>query len=54
MLERARQYSKAQVKYSEASSLLEIARDIERGQSAAISTLQPNVNGEFDRHDFGF
>lgn len=54
MLERARQYGKAQVKYSEASSLLEIARDIERGQSAAISTLQPNVNGEYDRHDFGF
>jgi len=54
LLERSRQYAKAQVKYSEASSLLDIARDIERGQSAAVSILQPTVIGDYDRVDFGF
>jgi len=54
LLERSRQYAKAQVKYAEASSLLDIARDIERGQSAAVSILQPTVIGDYDRVDFGF
>jgi len=54
MLERGRQFAKAQIKFQEASSLLTVTRDIERGQSAAVSVLQPNTLGDFDRSDFGF
>lgn len=54
MLERSRQFGKAQIKFSEASSLLEIVRDLERGQSSAVSVLQPNPDGAYTRDDFGF
>lgn len=54
MLERSRQFGKAQVKYGEASSLLDVVRDLERGQSSAVSVLQPNPDGSHTRDDFGF
>lgn len=54
MLERQRQFGKAQVKFGEASSLLDVVRDLERGQSSAVSILQPNPDGAYTRDDFGF
>ena len=54
MLERGRQFGKAQIKYGEASSLLDVVRDLERGQSGAVSVLQPSPDGAHDRDDFIF
>ena len=54
MLERARQYSKAQVKYSEGTQMVQLAQDVERGQSAAVSALHPGSYGDYTRNDFGF
>lgn len=41
MLERARQYSKAQSKYAEASAQVQIMKDIEKGQQQSVSTIMP-------------
>lgn len=54
MLERGRQYGKAQIKYSEGTQMVQLAQDVERGQSAAVSVLHPNSSGEYTRDDFGF
>lgn len=45
MLERARQYGKAQAKYTEAAAHLGIMRDIERGQQQAVSRIIPLEEG---------
>lgn len=48
MLERARQYGKAQAKYTEAASLIQVMKDIEKGQQQSISTITPLEEGYFD------
>lgn len=45
MLERARQYGKAQAKYTEASAQLQVMRDIEKGQQQSISSIVPMEEG---------
>lgn len=47
MLERARQYQKAQSKYAEAGAHLAIMRDIEKGQQQSISAIVPMEEGYF-------
>jgi len=49
MLERSRQYSKAQIKFTEAASQIQIMRDMEKGQRQSISRIIPYV---YDKHDF--
>lgn len=48
MLERARQYGKAQAKFTEAASHIQIMRDMERGQKQAIGRIIPHV---YDDHN---
>lgn len=45
MLERSRQYGKAQAKYAEAAAAVEIMRDLERGQQQMISQIIPMEEG---------
>lgn len=45
MLERARQYGKAQAKYAEAAAAVQIMRDVERGQQTVISRIIPMDEG---------
>lgn len=45
MLERARQYAKAQSKYAEASAQIQIMRDIEKGQQQSVSRIVPMEEG---------
>lgn len=45
MLERARQYGKAQAKFTEAAAHLQVMRDIERGQQQLNSQIVPLVEG---------
>jgi hypothetical protein len=52
MLERQRQYAKAQLKAQEAAALLAIMRDGEKNQSARITRIIPYV--EADAFDVGF
>jgi len=49
MLERSRQYSKAQIKFTEAASQIQIMRDMEKGQRQSISRIIPYV---YDQYDF--
>jgi len=49
MLERSRQYGKAQVKFTEAASHIQIMRDMEKGQRQSISRIIPYV---YDKYDF--
>jgi len=49
MLERSRQYSKAQVKFTEAASHIQIMRDMEKGQMQSTSRIIPYV---YDMHSF--
>ena len=57
MLERARQYSKAQIKYQEAASQVQIMKDFENGQRQSISRIIPYAYDDYDFHgsvaDFG-
>ena len=57
MLERARQYSKAQIKYQEAASQVQIMKDLENGQRQSISRIIPYTYNDYDFHgsvgDFG-
>ena len=57
MLERARQYSKAQIKYQEAASQVQIMKDLENGQRQSISRIIPYTYDDYDFHgsvaDFG-
>jgi hypothetical protein len=45
MLERARQYGKAQVKFAEAAALRQLMLDIEKGQQQSISRIYPLEEG---------
>jgi methyl coenzyme M reductase subunit C-like uncharacterized protein (methanogenesis marker protein 7) len=52
MLERARQYGKAQAKITEAGAMLITAKDVAVYQAANIVQLTPETNGEYNRNDF--
>lgn len=52
MLERTFQYSKAQLKYTEATTLLEICRDLDNVQQDKINTIVPAVDDYWQRTDF--
>ena len=54
MLERSRQYGKAQIKNAEGVQLVQVAQNVERSQSAATAVIQPNTLGDYDRNDFNF
>ena len=45
MLERARQYGKAQSKFAEAAAHIAVMRDIEKGQQQSISSITPMEEG---------
>jgi hypothetical protein len=50
MLERARQYGKAQVKFAEAAAMRKLMLDVEKGQQQSISRIIPleeGINDEF-------
>ena len=49
MLERERQYSKAQIKFTEAASHIQIMRDMEKGQRQSISRIIPYT---YDMYNF--
>ena len=49
MLERSRQYSKAQIKFTEAASHIQIMRDMEKGQRQSISRIIPYT---YDLYNF--
>lgn len=51
MLERARQYGKAQAKFGEAAGNVKLMLDIEKGQQQSISRIIPLEEG--DSHGFG-
>ena len=57
MLERSRQYGKAQIKYQEAASQVQIMKDLENGQRQSISRIIPYTYDDYDFHgsvaDFG-
>jgi hypothetical protein len=46
MLERARQYGKAQSKFTEAGAMVEIMKDLERGQQQLSSVITPSDIGD--------
>jgi hypothetical protein len=48
MLERSRQYAKAQNKYAEAAASVQIMKDIERGQQSITSQIIPMEEGFVD------
>lgn len=48
MLERARQYGKAQSKFAEAAAQVAIMKDIEKGQQQSISVITPMEEGYYD------
>lgn len=48
MLERGRQYGKAQAKFTEAGAHVGIMKDIEKGQQQSISRITPMEEGVFD------
>jgi hypothetical protein len=48
MLERARQYGKAQAKYAEGKALEQVMTDIEKVQQQSISQVVPNEEGYYD------
>lgn len=51
MLERARQYAKAQAKYAEAAANVQIMREIEKGQQQSNSVIIPGGIGELNDYD---
>lgn len=48
MLERGRQYAKAQAKYQEAAAQVSLMRDIEKGQQQSIATITPMEEGVYE------
>lgn len=48
MLERGRQYAKAQNKFAEAAAAVTVMKDIEKGQQQSISTITPMEEGYYD------
>tara|TARA_Y100001970_G_scaffold61593_2_gene78671 strand:+ start:18705 stop:19430 length:726 start_codon:yes stop_codon:yes gene_type:complete len=51
MLERSRQYQKAQLKFTEAASHIQIMRDLENGQKQNISRIIPHTEQEINFRD---
>lgn len=47
MYERSRQFSKAQVKFTEAAAHIQIMKDIEKGQQQSITRIIPQSNDEY-------
>ena len=52
MLEHLRQYQKAQMKYQEAASQLQIAKDMENHQAASNTRIIPEVKSDWNTTDF--
>lgn len=52
MLERSRQYGKAQAKYAEGAEHVRVMRDMERGQQQAHSRIVPMVEAEWGVADW--
>tara|TARA_R110000824_G_scaffold397520_2_gene600493 strand:- start:32 stop:628 length:597 start_codon:yes stop_codon:yes gene_type:complete len=52
MLERVMQYQKAQLKYTEATTLLQICRDLDNVQQDKMNTIVPMVADHWSRMDF--
>ena len=50
MLERSRQYGKAQIKYQEAASQVQIMKDLENGQRQSISRIIPYAYVGYEFH----
>ena len=48
MLERARQYGKAQAKFAEAANHVQVMRDMEKGQAQSVSRIIPMEEGYDD------
>ena len=52
MLEHTRQYNKAQIKFNEAMNQLNIAKDLEKHQSASITRIIPEVRDHWNTDSF--
>lgn len=52
MLERSMQYQKAQAKYTEATNLLQVCRDLDRVQPQNVSRIIPLVPDYWQQRDF--
>ena len=52
MLERSMQYSKAQLKFTEATTLLQISRELDNVQQNKVSVIVPDVPAHWSRNDF--
>jgi hypothetical protein len=52
MLERSRQFAKAQLKYAEGAEHVRVMRDMERGQQQAYSSIVPMVDCEWSVADW--
>ncbi len=51
MYERSRQFSKAQAKFTEAASHIQIMRDLEKGQQQSVSRIIPVISDEYSISD---
>lgn len=51
MYERSRQFSKSQVKFTEAAAHIQIMKDLEKGQQQSISRIIPHINDEYSVAD---
>lgn len=52
MLEHTRQYAKAQIKFQEAMNHLNIAKDLEKHQSASVTRIIPEVRDHWNTGSF--
>jgi hypothetical protein len=52
MLERAMQYQKAQAKFTEATTLMQICRDLDNVQPAKVNRIIPDVPNHWQTQDF--
>jgi hypothetical protein len=52
MLERSMQFQKAQSKFTEASSLMTICRDLDNVQPAKVNRIIPDVPNHWQTSDF--
>ena len=46
------QYSKAQLKFTEATTLLQISRELDNVQQNKVSVIVPDVPSHWSRNDF--
>lgn len=51
MYERSRQFSKSQVKFTEAAAHIQIMKDLEKGQQQSITRIIPQINDEYSVSD---